>query len=350
MTPSSEPPRHLPDRIIRESLRHPASLREFLQHAVPDLAAGFDCQRARLIDREFPLEDWRRREADLPFEIPYRTAAGEQPALVCVLIEHQSDTDPLMPLRMLYFAVAYWDRQWKAWAESARPRPPLRLSPVLPIVLYTGPTSWGSNRTMTDLLADPEVFRPFAPSWQPLFWNLAERTPQELLQTGVPWMHMLAVVRAELADVPEFQTVLTEAAQHLAALRGQEEVRRQDLMRIILTYACWRRPAAEREALVAAVMQAIPTRQEEIRHMVQTIAESWIEEGRAKGRAEGRAEGLAAGELNAYRDVLPHLLTLKFGPLPETVLQRIGACADVERLKAALERVATMQSLDELDL
>jgi len=78
MSAANEPPlRDLPDRIIRESLKHPANLRAFLSRTVPDLAGSFDCDRARLLDREFPLEDWRRREADLPFEIPYRVGADE---------------------------------------------------------------------------------------------------------------------------------------------------------------------------------------------------------------------------------------------------------------------------------
>src|SRR5712691_8157260 len=106
---NAPPPRDLPDRVIRESLNHPANLRAFLGQAVPDLAGGFDCDRARLLDRDFPLDDWRRREADLPFEIPYRAGAAELWALVILLIEHQSDTDPLLPLRLLYFAVTYWN-------------------------------------------------------------------------------------------------------------------------------------------------------------------------------------------------------------------------------------------------
>src|ERR1700682_1880845 len=125
MALSDDLPRDLADRVIRESLHHPANLRAFLRRAVPDQADGFDCDRARLLDRDFPLDDWRRREADLPFEIPYRVGDQEIPALVCVLIEHQSDTDPLMPLRLLYFAVVYWERQWHAWEGSGRPRPPL---------------------------------------------------------------------------------------------------------------------------------------------------------------------------------------------------------------------------------
>ncbi len=284
MMPRHKPPRSLPDQVIRESLQHPASLREFLQDVVPHLAAGFDCERARLIDREFPMEDWRSREADLPFEIPYRTTEEERLALVCVLIEHQSDTDPLMPLRSLYFGVGYWDRQWKDWAALQPPRPPLRLSPVLPIVLYTGPTPWGSNRTMADLLTEPQAFHAFAPVWEPIFWNLAEHSPQQLLNTGAAWLELMSVMRVERADAEEFQAIFAEAAQRLAALQGREEVRWSDFLRIVLTYASWRRPPVEGNTLRKIAMDANPTQKEEIRRMAQTIAEALIEEGRAKGR------------------------------------------------------------------
>ncbi len=294
------------------------------------------------MDREFPLDDWRNREADLPFEVPYRTEEGERLALVCVLIEHQSDTDPLMPLRSLYFAVGYWDRQWRTWAALPRPRPPLRLSPVLPIVLYTGPTPWGSNRTMADLLTEPQAFHVFAPVWEPLFWNLAERTPHELLNSGAAWLEMLSVVRAEHAEAAEFRAVFTEATQRLASLQGRDEVRWHDFMRIVLTYASWRRPLAEREPLVETALRINPTRQAEVQQMTQTIAEAWIEEGRARGRAEG--------ELLAYRDSLRRFLSLQFHPVPGAILQRIETCIDVERLKTAIDRVPQMKSLDEFAL
>src|ERR1700722_14978160 len=106
MRPTGEPPRDLPDRVIRAALRHPANFRAFLHQAVPALAGGFDCERGRLLERAFPLDDWRRREADLPFEVPYRLGDEELWALVYVLIEHQSGEDPLMPLRLLCFVVA----------------------------------------------------------------------------------------------------------------------------------------------------------------------------------------------------------------------------------------------------
>jgi len=150
MPPSSEAPRDLADRVIRQALQHPANLRAFLHQAVPALAGGFDCERGRLLEREFPLDDWRRREADLPFEVPYRLGDDELWALVYVLIEHQRGEDPVMPLRLLYFVVLYWERQWRAWKQAAAPKPPLRLSRVLPLVLHTGPGPWQENRTLHD--------------------------------------------------------------------------------------------------------------------------------------------------------------------------------------------------------
>jgi hypothetical protein len=103
------------------------------------------------------MDDWRSRECDLLIEIPYRTDAGERLALVCVLVEHQSAPDPRMPLRLLVYAVLYWERQWRTWEESSPPRQPLRLTPVLPLVLYTGHRPWHPGRTLADLLAEPEA-------------------------------------------------------------------------------------------------------------------------------------------------------------------------------------------------
>jgi hypothetical protein len=76
--------------------------------------------------------------------------------------------------------------------------------------------------------------------------------------------------------------------------------------------------------------------------MVQTIAEALIEEGFVKGRAEG--------ELNANQEILRRLLVRKFPELPETVLRQIESCADRQRLKAAIDRVLEVKSLDEFNL
>src|SRR5207237_5872129 len=110
----------------------------------------------------------------LPFEVPYRLGDEELWALVYVLVEHQSAEDPVMPLRLLYFVVLYWERQWRAWEQAAAPKPPLRLSPVLPLVLHTGTGPWQNNRTLHDLLGEPVEFHGFAATPGRKHWRCCE--------------------------------------------------------------------------------------------------------------------------------------------------------------------------------
>jgi Putative transposase, YhgA-like len=338
------PLRNMADRIMRQSLQHPENLLAFLKRAVPQLADGFDCTRARLLDKEFPLDDWRQREADLPFEIPFRDGDNEVWTVVYVLLEHQSDTDPLIPLRLLYIAVVCWDRQWQAWARLPRPRPPLRLRPVLPLVLYTGRQPWGSNRTIHDMLDSPASFHAFAPTWQPLFWNLAEQTPASLLQTGEEWLQALAVVRARDEDRETFAQVFDEAVRRLGQLHGRDHLRWHELLRIVLTYAIWQRPEAERQALLAAAQANNDdlVRQREIREMGEKLGSTLTDLAMAKGVTQG-------GLLTRRAD-LRILLEDRFEIIPEELLQRIEALEDLERLQKAIRQVYRIKSLDELNL
>jgi Putative transposase, YhgA-like len=256
----SEPtvPRDLLDRFLKTALADPIDLAAWQRAAVPHLADGFVCERAVLQDPNFLGEDWRRREADLLFEIPYRVGEAEETALVFILIEHQSDTDALMPLRTFGVTAAVWDRQWREWTRLPLPRPPLRLWPVLPLVLYTGGVPWGSNRTLADLLGEPAVLHSFAPRWEPLFWNLADLTAQQLLDTGERLLQVLAVVRAVGADTEEMIRVGTETLRRLGGLPEQNEASWDVLGRFVVDWFRLRRPADEATPLEAAVRMLPP--------------------------------------------------------------------------------------------
>ncbi len=168
------------DRALRTALQDPENLRAFLSRAMPTLVERFDCSQARLAPRDFLLDDWRGRESDLLFEIPYRDKDGERITLVCVLIEHQSSSDPRMPLRTLLYAVLYWEREWRRWEIMPAPKPAFRLAPIVPIVLHTAPEGWNSARTLDDLIGGPDELRAFAPRWEPLFWELANQSSDDL--------------------------------------------------------------------------------------------------------------------------------------------------------------------------
>jgi hypothetical protein len=311
-----------------------------LRQAVPDLADGFDCDRMRVLDREFPLDDWRRREADLPIEVPFRAAGTEVWTLVVILLEHQSAEDQSLALRLLFLAVAYWERQWRAWEQSDALRPPLALRPVLPLVVYTGERPWRGARSLEALLGEPSALHAFAPRWQPLFWWLGEHPPADLLASGEEWLQALAVIRVQADPAPGFEAVYTEAMRRLEDLHGRDHVRWYDLMRIVLTWALWRRPAGERPTLLTAAetSQRIAASGQEIKTMANTIAESLIAEGEAKG------------ELRVARDFLREVLETRFGPLPQEVVRRIDGIADVQRLRDAHRRAVSVPRLDDFQL
>ncbi|HEX8199528.1 MAG TPA: hypothetical protein VF590_03510, partial [Isosphaeraceae bacterium] len=65
-----DPPlRDFPDGAIRRLLSDPHNLRDLIADVAGELAAALDFDRTEPLDREFLLEDWRRRESDLLFRV-----------------------------------------------------------------------------------------------------------------------------------------------------------------------------------------------------------------------------------------------------------------------------------------
>jgi hypothetical protein len=262
--------------------------------------------------------------------------------LLLILIEHQSDTDRMMPLRLLLFAVLYWERQWREWQSRPKPRQTVELRPVLPIVLYTAPVPWGSTRTILDLLGEPKEFHSYAPRWEPLFWNLADQTTEALLASNNVWLKALAVMRAEGDEPAAFHEVFGKAILGLEELGAQDPVRWGDLMRLLLTWVYWRRPEAERSSLLkeAIASQLDLERKKEIQTMTSKWGPTLIEVSMAKGEAKG--------QLLAARKILRSLLEDRFGSIPEELAQRIETTDDLERLQTTARQVYQVKNLDEI--
>jgi hypothetical protein len=336
MRPTTETPRDFIDRLIRTLLGRAANLADFMRVAKPLLAPGFDFTRARPSQREFITDDWRRREADLLFEIPYRWGV-DQEVLVWVLLEHQSDTDAIAPLRVLFETMMAWAGEWRAWRQRPVPRGSLRIHPVVPIVLYTANLPWGSNEMVRDLVEGPPELLAFLPNWGPYFWNLSDRSVEDLLAAG-PFMQIMAVMRAEGEDATTFRDIVRRASANLSSLSESEMVRWQELIQGLLSYVLRRRPRPEHDPLVEIVRETNWRREVEVTVMVQTMADYLMEQGEARG------------ELKLARRLLRSVLEKHLGALPEGVLQRIESCDDVQRLGNAIISAPQLAKLEDLEL
>jgi len=180
-------------KLLLDTLVQPDNLRALVREVAPGIADHLDYPRAEVVGKPYFLDDWRSRERDVLVRLPYRDAAGQREILVCVLVEHQSDMDQAMPLRMLVYAVYFWELEWKSWTESHQRGEPLRLTPILPVVLYTGPKPWDTSRSLADLFDVPEPWQAWLPSLPMPLWDLQEHSAEELLGSEDPFLRVLAV-------------------------------------------------------------------------------------------------------------------------------------------------------------
>jgi predicted transposase YdaD len=347
-----------PDHLFRRELQVPANLRELIEDLDAELAARLDFERVQLWKREHVFEDWRHFERDLPFLVPYRSEPDGQ-LLLCLLLEHQSQADRLMPLRMLVNGSMFWESEWKAWEASTPKGGPLELTPIVPVVFHTGLTRWISNRTLAELVGGPEELRDLAPHWPIRFWDLAEHTAEELLAASGPWLNALAVVRATNEEASRFLSVFAAAVERLAGLVARERMRWRDLMWMLISWALRRRPRQERASLVAVALeyQPDPSSQEEVQSMSTTLGqtlEEWaeqrgIEQGIQRGIEQGIEQGIKRGELAASRRLLCCLLEDRFGPVPDDLRRQIDEIKDLARLERSIRQYPSLRSLDELN-
>lgn len=74
------------------------------------------------------------------------------------------------------------------------------------------------------------------------------------------------------------------------------------------------------------------------------IEVSWGDRLREEGRKEGRKEGVLEGK----RQMLLGLLTMRFGPLPHDVVQRLKAITNETLLEKVSQQLLQINRLDDL--
>ena len=343
------------DQAFRSALRQPVHLRAFLRRVIPDIADRLDFEQARYADPELPFDDWRGRHCDLLVEIPCRTEGGAtESILVCVLIEHQSRGDPRMPLRTLIYSTLYWDRQWREWEARDAGKPPFRLRPLLPVVLCADEKPWGTARRLADLFEPDNPFPDFIPRWEPLFWELSSANSDELLNSTEAFDQFLAVVRAGESEADEFGEVFRRALEQLQERHAEQRVVLSDMLRLVFTWAMWRRPPREQarwNELTTQTVRDAETRRE-LENMnkpaIQELYEETIRIEKERGREEGREEGLEKGRLAAMRESIIRIGRLRFKSPNSRVEEAVMAEASLERLGNMHDRAISAPGWEEI--
>ena len=238
------------------------------------------------------LEEFR---TDLLFKADIAGSEG----FVCFLFEHQSQSQPGMPLRVLGYQTRIWERHW-------RQRPGEPLPPIVPIVISHDPKGWSAPRDFAQLLSERarehSALRSVTPSFQYIVDDLSHLSDTELKSRALdtfPTLALWALRDARtpgqiLATLDQWADALTDTAN---AAHGRDAL--QQLFLYISTVAenltvdKFKKRLVE---LAPAAEEAIMTIAEQLRaeglKEGLTIAEKLKAEGLREGLREGRKEGL----------------------------------------------------------
>jgi hypothetical protein len=299
-----------------------ALLREILPKAVRELIAWETLDGANGSFIDGGLAD---RHGDLLFVARLRTSA---PATAYLLLEHQSTSDPSMPLRVLSY-------QTRIWSRFRKEQPGTRLPPIFGVLVSHAPGGWAAARSLDELL-DPEVMAipglaALMPRCSMIVEDLATRSDDDLRARALAPFQKLALWLLRDARDPvrlldgfdAWSPTILEAGQ---ARSGREAI-------TVLVHYLFQVLEPTYFAAVRAKLRKLGTRSKEI---AVTIAEYLEERGRKKGLEEGRRAGQVA--------TLRSQLVYKFQSLDAAAEARLQA-ATPEALERYLRRVLTADSL-----
>ena len=176
--------RHFHQNRLKFMLEHSGNVRDLLQLLDVQLLPRIDFSQMHVVPGRFIARDYRHLESDLVLQAPIQSGAAgtkHRRIILYILIEHQSEPDRFMPIRVLEYVVMIYKRQMREWEKRHGNLDKLHLQPVLPVVLYTGTRTWDKLGVLWELVDLGDELAEQIPRFQPLFLNVGE-TSQEALE------------------------------------------------------------------------------------------------------------------------------------------------------------------------
>lgn len=330
------PIEHFPDRSTRWLLQDKENVRGLVEIVANELAELIDFNQLTQLNRSFVSDTLREQESDIIFRVPFHSGTEADELLIYILIEHQSTVDVTMGFRVLFYMTQIWDSQRREWESKNVPKSEWRLRPILPIVFYTGLQRWNTPLTLNSIMDIPDVLSRFVPTFDTLFLNVKETDAANFTRTDHPLGWLLTVLQKENADKTSIKGALLEAISRLNTLEAEQTAQRHRAIVYLILLILHRRPSKEQEELLALIDEHTDTTE------VETMAQSIIELSEKRGETRGETRAKQAAVLK--------LLQIRFDPVPETFISEINSIRSLSRLDSLFERVATAQTLDEIEL
>ena len=341
-----------PDGSAKWLIRQRENLEALLKMVAGQLADALDFARVTQVNRSFISDELRTQESDMIFRIPFRDPTGAcEEVMVYLLIEHQSTVDPSMGLRLLSYMTQIWIEERRQWQEEKRPQGEWRLTPIVPIVFYTGTGEWKVPISLTALMDIPEVLNRFVPTFDTLLLDVNATDPEQLTQTGDPLGWLLTILRHEKSETPVMRQALLDVLQGLANWQHHPSDQYTRAIVYLFLFILHRRDAKDHQGLLQILAEE-HTHNREIVDMAESIIQiseqRGLQQGIEQGKRQGIEQGIEQGETRAKQEALLKLLHHRFQNVPETVITQVRALRSPVELDALFEKSLTAESLEDI--
>jgi len=318
-------PRHAAG-LIRSAMARDPAYAALIPHIAWDQLRRVEATVVDAADRSFRV--------DLLFEAPFVTADGTAiPILFTPIFEHKSFLDRITAWQSLRYQVRTID--WQREQPGRHNSWPI----VITIVVYHGSVPWTAPRDMRDLFVLPDSIP-----------SDARHAIRSLLPSSRYLLHDLRACPEEHGDDAQLSLVAFLAVQALKdmaradaeRLRAWLQQHRHHILRLLGTTA----DRAFYGALIWYLMNTTKVEPEVLKQTLYTVLpendhEEWLSPFQRMLR-EQRAEG----SRTALATALLHLLTQRFGPIPDSTRTRIES-ADTQQLQGWFARVLDAKSIDD---
>lgn len=239
----------------------------------PAIVVSVDWAQLKLEPVSFVKPSLKQLHSDLIFSFPI----ADHKLNICLIFEHQTTVDPLIPLRLGDYQFAYYRQHLQ---EHGLP-----LWPPICLVIHQGPDTWTVSTQFSDLFEIPESLKdaltPLIPQFQYLLLDLTRIDPT---QEKEPNLRIIL----NLMKLARFKDQLLSFFEWLDAETSL--IIEEPLFNQCVLYSLHVDPHIDVDDICATFHQ-----KKQLVSLAMTAAQKLREEGRQEGRQEGHQEGRQEG-------------------------------------------------------
>ncbi|MBS0350785.1 MAG: Rpn family recombination-promoting nuclease/putative transposase [Proteobacteria bacterium] len=306
------------DKLFKLSMEEPRVAHEFLSAHLPsEILTRINVQQVKMENHSFIDATYQETEADVIFSVPMKGGKG----YIYLLLEHQSEIDPMIAFRLLVYRVRLMERHLKQYPDQ-----PLPL--IYSMVVYNGEQLWGKPIDLFDLFGAEKVL---AKEW--LFnpaqlLDLQRLTDEEL--SGRKWSGLIELALKN-RKIPDLEAYLQKLIPRIGIIE-QIDAAGIKLGKFVIRYVL-------RDANAEGVGLFLEMVQENLSSELRGEAMTLAEELRQIGLKQGMQRGEAA--------LFTRLLKRRFHEIPEFYFNYIEK-ADADTLLLWGEKILDAKTLEEI--